>query len=105
MKVLVLCSGGFSSSLLVEKMKKLAQSRGEAMEVQATGTEALEDLIDDFDIVLVAPQVRHRFERLSEIAQSHHRPIGLIAPQDFGTANAEKVLENLKQFRQEKTEV
>ena len=98
MKILLLCSGGFSSSLLVEKLKQAAAQKGEKLEVEATGSEALEQEIKNYDLVLVAPQIRHRFKRLAEIAHINQRPIALISPEIFGRLQAEKLFAQIKEL-------
>ena len=63
MKVLFVCSGGMSSAIVVNALKKEAEKKGMNMEVHAIGTSEVEEEVKNgWDVVMVAPQVRHRFD-------------------------------------------
>ena len=63
MKVLFVCSGGMSSAIVVNALKKEAEKKGMNMEVHAIGTNEVEEEVKNgWDVVMVAPQVRHRFD-------------------------------------------
>ncbi len=85
MKILLVCAAGMSTSLLVEAMRKKAAEEGRNdVEIAASGSESLEDLIQLYDVVLVGPQVRHRFDRFREIASESGKPIAVIEPMIYG---------------------
>ena len=44
MKVLFVCSGGMSSTIAVNALKKEAEKHGEKIEVLAIGTQAVDDI-------------------------------------------------------------
>lgn len=68
MKVMFVCSGGMSTSMTAKKLEEVAKKNGVDMEVLAFGTmdylDALEK--DKYDILLVAPQIRHRFDVIQD---------------------------------------
>jgi len=92
MRILLVCAAGMSTGLLVGAMQKAALDAADAVEVQAVSTEALEDALPGSDVILVGPQVRHRFERLSEQATRLGKPIGLIPPRIYGTMDGPAAL-------------
>lgn len=54
MKVLFVCSGGMSSSIVVKALKTEAQKHGTDMEVLAIGTnEVAEEIQKGWDVVMV----------------------------------------------------
>ena len=58
MKVLFVCSGGMSSSIVVNALKKEAEKKGISMDVHAIGTSEVEEEVKNgWDVVMVAPQV------------------------------------------------
>ena len=59
MKVLFVCSGGMSSAIVVNALKKEAEKKGVNMEVHANGTSEIEEEVKNgWDVVMVAPQVK-----------------------------------------------
>ena len=62
MKVLFVCSGGMSSAIVVNALKRSGEN-GVNMEVHAIGTNEVEEEVKNgWDVVMVAPQIRHRFD-------------------------------------------
>ena len=67
MKVLFVCSGGMSSAIVVNA-KKEAEKNGVNMEVHAIGTSEVEEEVKNgWDVVMVAPQIRHRFDSVKNL--------------------------------------
>lgn len=93
MKILLVCSGGMSTSMLVEAMKKEAASRNLDQGIEAIALTALPDKTQDAACVLVAPQVRHRMKSVEETAAKFGKPVGLIDPQAYGRIDGRAVLD------------
>lgn len=99
-KILFVCSGGMSSAIVEKALDKAADKKGIEIESKAVGTGTVEDTInnEDWDLVLVAPQVKHRFEIVKEYAEKKNIPAELIPPRDYsplGGENLIKLVENL----------
>ena len=93
-RILLVCSAGMSTSLLVQKMKKVAESQGKKYEIWAT---PVDDIVDDdkeFDCVLIAPQVSGKIEDVKEsVAEfGDDIPMAVIEKNDYGKMNAEAVI-------------
>lgn len=91
-KILLVCSAGMSTSLLVMKMNVAASQLGIAVNIRATAEADLEDNIAGTDIVLLGPQVRYLESKLRSRVPSGV-PIEVIGSVDYGTMNGAKVLE------------
>ena len=63
-KVLVLCAGGGTSGLLANALAKAAQERSIDLESAAGAYGAHLDIMPDFDLVILAPQVASYYEDL-----------------------------------------
>ena len=63
-KVLVLCAGGGTSGLLANALAKAAKERGLDLESAAGAYGAHLDIMPDFDLVVLAPQVASYYEDL-----------------------------------------
>ncbi|MDH6366635.1 MULTISPECIES: PTS sugar transporter subunit IIB [unclassified Breznakia] len=90
-KILLACSGGFSTSMLVQKMKEAAEQKGLAIEILAVGEDNIFEHLDS-DVLLLGPQIGHKLEDLSEELDF---PVFVIDMMDYGTMNGEKVLSEI----------
>lgn len=93
-KVLFICSGGMSSAIVEKALDKEAEKNGVALESSAVGTNEAEQTINsnDWDIILVAPQVKHRFNLFKEYADTAKIRIELIAPRDYSPLGGKNIL-------------
>lgn len=91
MKILLLCSAGMSTSLLVTKMNKAAEERGIDIEIMAHGASEAKDKLDSADIVLLGPQVRFM---KTELEATTDIPIQVIDMLAYGRMNGAKVLDD-----------
>jgi len=89
MKLLLICQGGASTSILMNKMKKYAAGNGIDLEVKATSITAYPDECAGFDVLLIGPQASYRRD---EVARVSGKPTGAIAPVDYGIGNVESIL-------------
>lgn len=81
MKVLFVCSQGMSSTIAVNALKAEAEKNGTAMEVLAVSTQQFPaEIKKGYDVSMVAPQIKHRFNLLKEEAVKANVPCDLIEP-------------------------
>ncbi len=98
MKILLICSAGMSTSLLVTKMNKAADERGVEIEILAHGIAASKRFLDQVDIVLLGPQVRFLKD---EMAKATSVPVQVINMMAYGRMDGARVLEDaLKELGQ-----
>ncbi|MBB6214379.1 PTS system cellobiose-specific IIB component [Anaerosolibacter carboniphilus] len=90
-KIMLVCSAGMSTSLLVKKMAEYAQKQGIEVEVFAV-SEA--DVInhEDIDVVLLGPQVRYLLSKLQPIMEPMGVPVAVIESIHYGMMNGEAVV-------------
>ncbi|MGL5296008.1 MAG: PTS sugar transporter subunit IIB [Culicoidibacterales bacterium] len=94
MKVLLVCSGGMSTTILVSALEK--QAVGTDFTFSAVGTEQYENEVENFDMVLVAPQVKHRYNYFEEIAQEKEKRITQIAMTEYSPMGAPKLFKRIQ---------
>ncbi|WP_082189973.1 PTS sugar transporter subunit IIB [Candidatus Stoquefichus sp. SB1] len=87
-KILLACSGGFSTSMLVQRMKEAAAAKNLDIEILAVGEDNIFEQLDS-DVLLLAPQIAHKLEDLSSDLDM---PVFTIDMMDYGMMNGEKVL-------------
>lgn len=88
MRVLLICSGGWSTGLLVTDMKKYAKQDDV---IEATGFDSLEDVINDYDIILLGPQISFKFQTIEKFCTSLGKKAAKIDPTNYGRVNGEVV--------------
>ena len=90
MKILLVCNAGMSTSMLVQKMEKAAKEKGIEATIEAYPLTEAEKIINDWDVVMLGPQVRHCLSSLKKV--SGETPIEVINMRDYGMMNGENVL-------------
>ena len=90
-KILLVCSAGMSTSLMVNKMKDCAKAKGIESEIWAVSDAQVADNLPKADVLLLGPQVRFLESKMKEIAGD--KPVAVINMMAYGTMNGEKVLE------------
>lgn len=100
-KILVVCAMGMSTSLLVAKMQKEASEKGIEVEIEALPISEGIQKVQEFDIVLLGPQIRFQKNKI-ELAAAGKVPVQIIDMQLYGMIDGLAVLENaLKTIREE----
>lgn len=92
MNILLVCSAGMSTSLLVSKMEKVAEADGLDVKIWAVPASEADANLDEADIVLLGPQVRYM---LSKFEKATEKPVRVIDMIDYGTMNGKAVLDTV----------
>lgn len=93
--IMLVCSAGMSTSLLVTKMEKAATARDMEAEIFAVSASDADNNLDSktIDVVLLGPQVRFMKAQFEKKLEGKDIPLEVINMQDYGMMNGEKVLE------------
>ena len=89
MKILFVCAGGMSKGLIVQKMEKWAKENRKDLVVKATGLGGYENKWQDYDCIIVGPQVRFKIKEMKEKVKI---PVRQIEPLDYGMQNIQAML-------------
>lgn len=98
-KILLLCSAGMSTSMLVKKMKESAKNRNIEVQIESVSTARFYELLDSYDIFLLGPQVKFQKAEFQTKAKEKNKPLDVIDFKDYGMMNGDKILDfalNLK---------
>lgn len=90
--IMLACAGGMSSSLLVTKMKKAAETMGLEVTIFAVGADAIPTYYQDFhpDVILLGPQVNYMLEKVTNEVSV---PVQVIGMKDYGQMKGSNVLQ------------
>ena len=91
-KIRLFCAAGFSTSMLVKKMKEAAVNKGIEVDIQACSQGKIDDNTNDIDVALLGPQVAYTLAKSKEICAKKGIPIDVIPMADYGVLNGEAVL-------------
>lgn len=92
-KILLVCSAGMSTSMLVKKMQEAAENEGKDYEVEALALSEAETKVDDVDVILLGPQVRFQKAQVDKVANGKV-PVDVIDMQQYGMMDGERVLKH-----------
>ncbi len=90
-KILLACNAGMSTSLLVQKMQAEAKAEGLDVEVKADPLNKALDIVDDYDILMLGPQIAYAKKDAEDVVKGRI-PVTVIAMADYGRMNAKKIL-------------
>lgn len=93
--IMLVCSAGMSTSLLVTKMQKAAEEKGIEADIFAVSASEADQHLESkpVDVLLLGPQVRFMKAQFEKKLESKGIPLEVINMTDYGMMNGAKVLE------------
>lgn len=91
LNILLVCSAGMSTSLMVNKMKQSALEKGVEAEIWAVADAEAANQVDKADILMLGPQVRFLQSKMKKIVKD--KPVEVIDMKAYGSMNGSLVLE------------
>lgn len=89
MKILLVCAGGMSTGILMKKMKEYWEQQGQELQIQAVGLAEYQDVCENYEIVLLGPQISYR---LDEVKENTGLPCEAIPSYDYAVANCPQIM-------------
>jgi PTS system cellobiose-specific IIB component len=84
-----------STSLLVDGLIAAAEEVHIELQVEALSAGEYAARVEECEIVLIAPQIRHLRKSIEKLAGSFGKPVALIEPFYYATMNGQAVLEQV----------
>lgn len=97
-QILLVCSAGMSTSLLVTKMEAAAKDEGYDCKIFALPFSDAPRVLEDVDVILLGPQVRFQKSTIEKAmaAAGVSKPCDVIDMKDYGMMNGEGVYKKAK---------
>ena len=97
-KIMLVCSAGMSTSLLVTKMEQAAEKVGDEVEIFALPMSDGINRLSTVDCVLLGPQVRFQKNTIEKAMEAAgvSKPCDVINMKDYGMMNGEAVYKKAK---------
>ncbi len=93
MKILLVCAGGMSTGLLMKKMRTYWAEQGEELEINAVGLNEYKDVYQNYDIIMVGPQVSYQLKTIKEVTG---KPADTIQSFDYAVGNCPNIMKQAK---------
>ncbi|MGY3747481.1 PTS sugar transporter subunit IIB [Vagococcus salmoninarum] len=92
--IMLVCSAGMSTSLLVTKMQKAAEAQGLEADIFAVSASDADSHLADknVNVLLLGPQVRFMKGQFEKKLEPMNIPLEVIDMKDYGMMNGENVL-------------
>lgn len=94
-KILLACSAGMSTSLLVTRMREVAEQKGIEAEIEAMSADNAFKVLKNYDVLLIGPQMRFMKKKFEKAASDEgiELTIESIDPMSYGRIDGEGVLD------------
>ncbi len=93
-RILLCCTGGMTTGYFSEKMNQYCELNSLNIKVAASPLYHLDNVVNDFDYLFVAPQLRYKLPEL--IQKYKHVTVESIDPATFATYNCQDLLNYIK---------
>lgn len=91
--ITLICNLGMSTSLLIKKMVEYAKTKGIDADVDACPFDRIDDRIGRTDILLIGPQVRHLFKKLTAAYSETVPVIEIMNMSDYALVRVDKIFD------------
>lgn len=96
MKILLVCAGGFSTTMMMEAMKKVVKGSQKLdvkdFPMEAIGVDKLDRYINDYEVILVGPQLSHKYQYIKSEADKLSKPTVLLTSDIYGAMDGATVM-------------
>ena len=93
MKILLACSAGMSTSLLVNKMIDASKAEGRDDKIWAVGQAELDEAMKECDVLLLGPQMRFLASKIQPKVDELGIPMEVIPATLYGRVDGKAVLD------------
>lgn len=94
MKILLICAGGMSTSILMKKIQKFSDEKGLGLtSIIARGMGDYEDVYKEYDVILLGPQISYKKADIQKVIGN--KPMAVVAPADYAIGNAENIFKQI----------
>lgn len=91
--VLLCCGAGMSSGFLAQRAQSAADHKQSGLKISAKSQSIVEDVIEEYDILLLGPHYKSHLEEFEEIAEPYHIPVAVIPQGIYGSLDGEGLVD------------
>ena len=90
MNVVLCCAGGFSTTMLMERIKKTIHDSQ-----KLNDDDFLDQEVDHMDALIMGPQIAHKLESIKPLIEPRHIPYVIVDQETYGKMDGATVLKQL----------
>ena len=98
--VLLCCGAGMSSGFLAQRTQKAAEKNGLNFGVDAKSQSVVEDVIEDYDVLMLGPHYESHLDEFIEIAEPYGIPVRVIPKDIYGALDGDGLVKIIYQLYQ-----
>lgn len=102
MNILLICSTGISTSILVERIKQAAKKENTCLTIRAVSEVDLNHYLEQTDVILIGPHLSHLKADITTKANSFGIQVDIIQAKTYGLMDGEGVLQQAKELFNER---
>ncbi len=87
----MICNLGVSTSFVKDRVIAAFEKKGEELDFIAHPRSDLEQLVDDVDMVLIAPQISYLKDEVFQVCEQHHKKCLVIPFSLYGNMDGEGI--------------
>ena len=99
MNVVLCCAGGFSTTMLMERIKKTIHDsqklNDDDFKFKAIAADLLDQEVDHMDALIMGPQIAHKLESIKPLIEPRHIPYVIVDQETYGKMDGATVLKQL----------
>lgn len=96
MKIVLCCAGGFSTTMLMDSMKRTVRDSKKLnesdFEFKAIPVDVLQAEVEDTDVLVLGPQIAHKIDAIKPIIDPYHIPYVIVDRDLYGKMDGATVL-------------
>ena len=96
MKILLCCAGGFSTTRLMDSMKKTVKDSAKLneadFEFKAIPVDLLNAEVENTDVLVVGPQIAHKIDYIKPIIDPYKIPYVIVDKETYGKMDGATVM-------------
>lgn len=89
-KILLVCSAGMSTSILVKKMEEAAEIMNIDVHVEAKAMAEAQSVLENYDVILLGPQVKYIENNIKSMTE---KPVSVIPANVYALGKWKEALE------------
>lgn len=94
-KIILVCAGGMSTSILMKRMEDTAKEQGYEIDVSAHPVSHAYKVGVDADIILIGPQVRFQHQKVQDLFPE--KPVLVMDMRTYGMMDSVAIIKTVKE--------
>lgn len=96
MKIVLCCAGGFSTTMLMDSMKKTVKDSAKLniddFQFTAIPVDLLQSEVEGMDVLVIGPQIAHKIDYIKPIIDPYHIPYVIVDKDTYGKMDGATVM-------------